>query len=801
MKFQKKFLIIFIVTVLLFIISREYIAFRYQIDDMQKKLFVQNKTNLDVVLNLQKRSVEAMAMQLANDAQVIRGYQEDDPNILIDHLNTFWEKVRENGLIYEIHFFKPPAISFVNFSNFKSIGKDVSDVRSDIAWVTSSFSSSSHVMMCKTYAGIRATYPIADPGTKEVLGGLSLGKKVDWIPSTMKKLVKKESFLLYSQTSAQRLAPKYYERFMQDKQAFEGLILAESTIDIDTDEIKNISMDAKHQKVYLKGKEYHLNIYPLRDFDDKTMAYVAVLDDFSPLYVELYNRLGLHLSIILALSLIAYWIVRFNINAVIDRIHLIRELTLSFKAKSFQVLNDKELQKLTSKEGDEIHELHKDVVDMGGELSRYYNDLEAEVDKKTVALTRLNRELEKSLYTDGVTGMPNRYALAEALKKSHAVSVAVANINNFKNVNDLYGIENGNILLISVAHAIQEIAAQLGIEKVYSLGADETALLIPSTGKAELERVAYSLVEQVENRVFELKERHIELSINIAVGISIDSKYMLEQADMALQEAKRRQVSVVIYSDEHNMLNLYKENQKLLQQLRFALQNDQIITYYQPIVDREKKVVKYESLVRMVSEGKVLSPYHFLEFSKQTKYYHMITAEVINRTFACFENRTEMFSVNLTLSDIISDETRTLVLEKIQKEAFRGRVIIELVESESVQNIDVVDGFVKKVKEHGGMIAIDDFGSGYSNFSYLLEMKPDYIKIDGSLIKNIHESQSSLAIVKTIISFAKELGIRTIAEFVHSEEVFDLTYELGVDEFQGYYFYEPSESLVEGLSS
>ena len=95
----------------------------------------------------------------------------------------------------------------------------------------------------------------------------------------------------------------------------------------------------------------------------------------------------------------------------------------------------------------------------------------------------------------------------------------------------------------------------------------------------------------------------------------------------------------------------------------------------------------------------------------------------------------------------------------------------------------------------GAKIAIDDFGSGYSNFSYILKLKPDYIKIDGSIIKNIDTNEDSRVITGAIIAFAKKLDITVIAEFVRSKEVYDTCVELGVDEFQGFYLGEPSDSL------
>jgi EAL domain-containing protein (putative c-di-GMP-specific phosphodiesterase class I) len=133
-------------------------------------------------------------------------------------------------------------------------------------------------------------------------------------------------------------------------------------------------------------------------------------------------------------------------------------------------------------------------------------------------------------------------------------------------------------------------------------------------------------------------------------------------------------------------------------------------------------------------------------------------------------------------------------LEKLKFED-RNRLVFEILESENLSDYDFLEEFVLKYKKLGCKIAIDDFGSGYSNFIRIIRLKPDYLKIDGSLIKNIDKDNNSYEIVKSIIAFSKTLKIKTIAEYVHSEEIFNLLLELDVDEFQGYYFGKPDEEF------
>ena len=154
-------------------------------------------------------------------------------------------------------------------------------------------------------------------------------------------------------------------------------------------------------------------------------------------------------------------------------------------------------------------------------------------------------------------------------------------------------------------------------------------------------------------------------------------------------------------------------------------------------------------------------------------------------------------SINLSFKDILNYEFIDYldnVLEKLKFED-RNRLVFEILESENLSDYDFLEEFVLKYKKLGVKIAIDDFGSGYSNFIRIIRLKPDYLKIDGSLIKNIDKDNNSYEIVKSIIAFSKTLNIKTIAEYVHSEEIFNLLLELDVDEFQGYYFGKPDEDF------
>ena len=218
--------------------------------------------------------------------------------------------------------------------------------------------------------------------------------------------------------------------------------------------------------------------------------------------------------------------------------------------------------------------------------------------------------------------------------------------------------------------------------------------------------------------------------------------------------------------------------------------------FFQPIYDNKlNKITKYEALVRLIdTDGVVHSPFRFLELSKKSKQYKEITKEVIKHSIQMFKNLDSDFSINISYSDIANPKIVAYLREQIEEYAIGERVIIEIVESESISKYDAVKSFIDNMKMLGCKISIDDFGSGYSNFSHILELEVNFLKIDGSLIQNVASNKNSEIIVKSIIMFAKSIGIKTVAEFVSSKEIFEKVKELGIDYSQGYYIGAPQQT-------
>ena len=189
--------------------------------------------------------------------------------------------------------------------------------------------------------------------------------------------------------------------------------------------------------------------------------------------------------------------------------------------------------------------------------------------------------------------------------------------------------------------------------------------------------------------------------------------------------------------------------------------------------------------------GEFYSPYLFLEAAKNGRLYGDLTRIVFDKACQFFAERDDMFSINITASDILNPQTATFIFSCVSRYGVGERLIFELVETEAIEESELIIQFFDRVKGLGCSLAIDDFGTGYSNFEYLLKLDIDYIKIDGSLIRYIDRDTNSRIVAETVVDFARRLNVKTVAEFVHSPDVETEVRRIGVDYLQGFLLGEP----------
>ncbi|MCD8545009.1 MAG: GGDEF domain-containing phosphodiesterase [Sulfurospirillum cavolei] len=390
-----------------------------------------------------------------------------------------------------------------------------------------------------------------------------------------------------------------------------------------------------------------------------------------------------------------------------------------------------------------------------------------------------------------VTELPDRQRFLNTLEHSHANKLALLNVNGFWNFNHVFGYAIGDEILKIISARLQK---RFPNSVVFHLSGDNFAVLAgKEVGKEAFLQAINACLWYFGNSAIEIEEEKIHVAIR--VGVAIDYVDLFLNAEFAIKQAKRLGKEVVVYDassltlcrPSHSSARADLEWQKAIRQ---ALLKDRFEVYAQSI--QGGNVKKFECLVRMKStNGGVIAPYQFLQHAKRAHLYTSITKVVVQKSFEFFADNEAEFSINLTLSDILDPETTNFIIEKMEFYGVASRLTVELVESENIENQPEVLAFLKVLKHHGVKIAIDDFGTGYSNFEYVVKLQADYIKIDGSLIRNITKNATHKAVVEAIVTFAKKVGMQTVAEFVSDYAIYEACQEQNIDYFQGYLWSEP----------
>ncbi len=434
----------------------------------------------------------------------------------------------------------------------------------------------------------------------------------------------------------------------------------------------------------------------------------------------------------------------------------------------------------------------KDDVDVDTLSDEILKELHLDSDSKDISIKEYRNQLFSRYFTDHLTNLPNVYQLRKDLQENEDFGLVILNIDNFQTINNFYGFIVGDYIIEEVGKYLKNTITQ---NTIYKLSGDEFALILDENlGFYDLKDYLTNLYEKVNNILIKYQDIKIYIDITLASSANKDSDQIFSKVSMALKYAKSKNLPFWIYEDRMKFEDEYERNIQLSSIVRDAVENSRIIPYYQAIVDNETlEILKYECLARLIDHnGKILSPILFIPISKKIKVYTSVTKTIINKSFDMFEDSKFEFNINLSIEDIMCTDIFQFIIDKLKTSKAANRVTFELLESEAIQDFKKIERFISEIRRYGAKIAIDDFGSGYSNFSYLTKISPDYIKIDGELIKNIDIDNTSLLVVQTIVDFAKKLGMKTIAEYVHSSIVMDTVKELGIDYSQGFYFDEPS---------
>lgn len=413
--------------------------------------------------------------------------------------------------------------------------------------------------------------------------------------------------------------------------------------------------------------------------------------------------------------------------------------------------------------------------------------------------TLINIKIKKESITDVLTQTYNRNFLRDFLNKFNPekYQIIMLDIDHFKKVNDIYGHKAGDYILSEVANIIKKTIRK--DDYIIRFGGEEFLIFIKKDNKETnyAKEISEKISKDVEKVDFLYNGNKINITVSIGVTVYPDhfksATDAIKKADEMLYIAKKQGRNKIIFDTEQKDANQnYDEID--IDTVKEAIEDNRIVCYYQPIVDlKTNKVVKYEALARMIDkDGNVIPLNRFLIPIAYTNVYNDLTKFVIHTVFETIKKYNISISMNLNLSDILDNVIYSMIIKEIKENKSLAKwLIIELLEYEYSQT-DILKNRLNEIKSYGVKIALDDFGSGYANFTIFQQLPIDILKIDGSLIKELEHSNIAYTITKSISIFTTELNIETIAEFIHNEKTLEIVRKLGITKGQGYLLGKPS---------
>ncbi|MDD4329591.1 MAG: EAL domain-containing protein [Aliarcobacter sp.] len=400
----------------------------------------------------------------------------------------------------------------------------------------------------------------------------------------------------------------------------------------------------------------------------------------------------------------------------------------------------------------------------------------------------------KDLYTDKLTNLPNRNKLKKDLDQNNIDLMALLDVDEFSTINDLFGEKIGDTILYELANKLKEYFNDEDYI-VYRIEADKFTIVSRKSNQDvnEFYDLCKAFADKIEKESLLIDED--EIDINITIGIAQgDGARAFKYSQRVINYARTKLQRIMIYNESFKIQQSFEENIKWVKQLKVGFRENLFQAYFQPIVDTQtQKVHKYEALIRYITkEGVEIAPYNFINVAKKTKLYPNIIKIVIQDAFRLIKNKNKRVSVNISFDDIANEETTAFIYEILElNKEYTEFLEFEILESEEISDFNEVSKFIAEIKKFNCIVGVDDFGAGYSNFNLLTLLDIDFVKIDGSLIEKINTSKDLEIIVNTIANFSKEFKVKTVAEYVSNEDIYNKIKELKIDYCQGYYFDKP----------
>ncbi len=418
---------------------------------------------------------------------------------------------------------------------------------------------------------------------------------------------------------------------------------------------------------------------------------------------------------------------------------------------------------------------------------------------------------------DSLTGLANRHEFADRLANllegvaggsTNRHALLYLDLDQFKVVNDTCGHDAGDELLKQLSRSLRSnVPANASLAR---LGGDEFGILLENVTLQQATEAANQLLRACADFTFEWQQRRFDVGVSIGVvsveGSTMSASFVLSAADVACYVAKESgRNRVHVYQDSDINLGERHNEMHWVSRIKEALENNRFVMFKQSItsLNGDDTPPHHELLVRMLDEdNSLVPPGAFIPAAERYNLMNALDRWVIENAFSylCLahgQSNRGMYSINLSGNSLNDEDLPVYIQGKIAEHQVNpGQLCFEVTETAAVFNLEKASHMIKSLKQLGCRFSLDDFGSGLSSFGYLKNLPVDFLKIDGSFVKDMNIDPMNHAIVEAIHQVGHSLSIRTIAEFVENQDIANRLRDIGVDFGQGYYFSRP-EPLID----
>jgi len=421
------------------------------------------------------------------------------------------------------------------------------------------------------------------------------------------------------------------------------------------------------------------------------------------------------------------------------------------------------------------------------------------------ARTQAMEELRSMVDNDPLTQALNRHgiekrldaALKELQLNNVPCSLAYMDLDHFKRINGLFGHTSGDEILKQVTERLRSILTEK--QEVGRIGSDEFVILFPNTNATDARLCAERIIEDLNGNSYQVGQRyfHIRSAIGVVeVNPDMDAPSAISAATRACRDARKQHQDVIVYEHDSSELQAHTEELRLFDQLEGGASPRGLYLEMQPIMalNSPNDTLNFEILLRVRdTRGQLLPTGKIINGAEESGTATIIDKWVFSATLEWLSKhderlrKTQFINVNLSGASLNNDKFIDNLFQVLTRYShLTHRLCVEITEGVALQNLDHTRKFITRLRSLGVRIALDDFGAGYTSFNYLKQLGADALKIDGTLVRDMLASETNVAIVRTIVKLAQDLGMTSIAEWVEDPRALEILRTMGVDYVQGY---------------